>query len=129
MLAELSAHATVPAEIDADGARAWSGRLSAAVVANGPYFGGGMKIAPVADPADGRLDLVVLGDLGRLELLRWLPTVYRGAHLRNPKIVARTARRVTIRAARPLPMHVDGETAPSTPATLSVAAGAFRLRR
>src|SRR2546430_5650096 len=74
-----------------------------------------MKSAPAADPADGRLDLVVLGDLGRLELLRWLPTVYRGRHLANPKVRARAARRVTIRPARPLPVHVDGEIAPATP--------------
>ena len=36
---------------------------------------------------------VILGDLGRLELLRWLPTVYRGGHLANPKIVTQRARR------------------------------------
>lgn len=129
VVATLSEHATVAAEIDADGARAWSGPLSAAVVANGAHYGGGMKIAPAADPADGLLDLVVLGDLGRLELLRWLPAVYRGGHLRNPKVLARVARRVTIRAARPLPMHVDGEVAPPAPVTLTIAPGALRLRR
>jgi len=129
ILATLSAHATVDTEIEADGARVWSGPLSAAVVANGAHYGGGMKIAPAADPADGRLDLVVLGDLGRLELVRWLPAVYRGRHLKNPKVLARAARRVRIRAARPLPMHVDGEAAPPTPVTLTIAPGALRLRR
>ncbi|PYM20332.1 MAG: diacylglycerol kinase [Candidatus Rokuibacteriota bacterium] len=129
IVATLSAHATVAAEIDADGERAWSGRLSAAVVANGAHYGGGMKIAPAADPSDGRLDLVVLGDLGRLELLRWLPTVYRGRHLANPKVRARAARRVTIRPASPLPVHVDGEIAPATPVTFTVRPGALRLRR
>jgi YegS/Rv2252/BmrU family lipid kinase len=124
----LSQHATVPAEIEADGERVWTGPLTAAVVANGAHYGGGMKIAPAADPADGRLDLVVLGDLGRLELLRWLPTVYRGRHLANPKIRTRAARRVTIRAARPLPVHVDGEPAPPTPVTLTIRPGALRLR-
>ena len=129
ILATLSAHATVDTEIEADGARVWSGPLSAAVVANGAHYGGGMKIAPDADPADGRLDLIVLGDLGRLELVRWLPAVYRGRHLKNPKVLARPARRVRIRAVRPLPMHVDGETAPPTPVTLTIAPGALRLRR
>src|SRR6185436_3313637 len=109
ILATLSAHATVDTEIEADGERVWSGPLSAAVVANGAHFGGGMKIAPAADPADGRFDLVILGDLGRLELVRWLPSVYRGGHLANPKIVTRPARRVTVRGARPLPVHTDGE--------------------
>ncbi|HEY2994435.1 MAG TPA: diacylglycerol kinase family protein [Methylomirabilota bacterium] len=124
----LSQHATVPAEIEADGERAWTGPLTAAVVANGAHYGGGMKIAPAANPADGRLDLVVLGDLGRLELLCWLPTVYRGRHLANPKIRTRAARRVTVRSDRPLPVHVDGEPAPPTPVTLTIRPGALRLR-
>lgn len=129
VLATLSSHATVAAEIEADGAPAWSGRLTAAVVANGAYFGGGMKIAPAADVADGLLDLVVLGDLGRLELLRWLPTVYSGRHLASRHVVASRARRVRIQGAAPLPVHVDGEAAPDGPVTFVVCPGALRLRR
>jgi diacylglycerol kinase family enzyme len=120
---------TVPAEVEADGAAAWTGRISSVVVANGAYYGGGMKIAPAADAADGHLDLVVLGDLGRLELLWWLPTVYRGAHLACPKIATGRARRLTIRAASPLPVHVDGEPAGETPVTFEVRPGALTLRR
>lgn len=129
VLATLSSHATVAAEIEADGAPAWAGRLTAAVVANGAYFGGGMKIAPAADVADGLLDLVVLGDLGRLELLRWLPTVYWGRHLASRHVVVSRARRVSIRGAMPLPVHVDGEVAPDGPVTFVVCPGALRLRR
>jgi diacylglycerol kinase (ATP) len=125
----LASHVTVPAEVEADGEVAWTGGLSSAVVANGAYYGGGMKIAPGADPADGHLDLVVLGDLGRLELLCWLPTVYRGAHLACPKVATRRARRLTIRASSPLPVHVDGEVAGDTPVTFEIRPGALRLLR
>lgn len=128
IVATLASHATTPAEIEIDGAVAWSGRLSTVVVANGAFYAGGMKIAPTADPGDGQLDSVILGDLGRLELLRWLPTVYRGGHLANPKIVTQRARRVSIRAASPLPVHVDGEPAGETPVTFEVRPGALRLR-
>ena len=128
VLATLAEHVPVAAEIEVDDTPAWTGPLTAAVIANGAYFGGGMRIAPGADPRDGRLDLVVLGDLGRLELLRWLPSVYRGGHLRNRKVLACTGRRVTIRAERPLPMHVDGEPAPGTPVTLTIVPAALRLR-
>jgi diacylglycerol kinase (ATP) len=125
----LSAHAAVEAALEIDGVPAWAGRLSVAVAANGPYFGGGMKIAPSADVADGYLDLVVLGDLGRLELLRWLPAVYRGAHLGHPAVEVRRARRVALRAATPLPVHVDGEVAPPSPVVFAACPGALRLRR
>jgi YegS/Rv2252/BmrU family lipid kinase len=129
VLATLSSHVAVTAEVRADGGRAWSGRLSAAIVANGPCYGAGMRIAPAADVTDGRLDLVVLGDLGRLELLRWLPTVYRGRHLACPKVHTLRARRVTVGGGAPLPVHVDGEAAPDTPAAFVACPGALRLRR
>jgi len=129
ILKTMASHATVPTEIEVDGVVAWTGRLSTAVVANGAYYGGGMKIAPSADPADGHLDLVVLGDLGRLEFLRWLPRVYSGGHLANRKVVTRRARRVTIRPASPLPVHADGEPTGETPVTFDLCPGALRLRR
>jgi YegS/Rv2252/BmrU family lipid kinase len=125
----LSEHTPVQAELEIDGVRAWAGRLSVAVAANGRYFGGGMKIAPDADVTDGLLDLVVLGDVGRLELLRWLPAVYRGTHLAHPEVQVRRARRVALRAATPLPVHVDGEVAPPTPLAFVACPGALRLRR
>jgi YegS/Rv2252/BmrU family lipid kinase len=129
IVATLASHTTIPAEIEVDGAVAWAGKLSTVVVANGAFYAGGMKIAPAAYPGDGQLDVVILGDLRRLELLKWLPTVYRGGHLANPKIVTHRARRVSIRVASPLPVHVDGEPAGETPVTFEVRPGALRLRR
>jgi diacylglycerol kinase (ATP) len=87
-----------------------------------------MKIAPQADPRDGVLDLVVLGALGRLEMLRWLPTIYWGRHLANPRVTARRATTVVLEAALPLPTQLDGEVDGSTPVTLTVAPRALRLR-
>ena len=41
-------------------------------------FGGGMEICAGADPADGLLQVTVVGPLGRLEFVRWLPRSFRG---------------------------------------------------
>ena len=87
-----------------------------------------MKIAPQADPTDGALDLVLIGALGRLEMLRWLPALYAGRHLANPRVVVRRAAAVVLDAPRPLPMQVDGEVGGATPVTVTVARGALRLR-
>lgn len=125
----LRAHRAVDTVVRLDGAPAWSGCASAVIAANGPCFGGGMRIAPAADLCDGLLDVVVLGDLGRGELLRWLPRVYRGTHLANPKVTVRRARTLAVAAARPRPLEVDGELWGTTPATLDVGAGALRVRR
>jgi diacylglycerol kinase (ATP) len=125
----LGRHRPQPAAIEGDGARVWEGGLTAAVVANGAAYGGGMRIAPGADPSDGRLDLVILGALGRAELLRWLPSVYRGAHLRHPRVATGRHRTVRVEAAVALAVHADGEPAGRTPAAFEVLPGALRLLR
>ena len=129
VLLTLAHHRPVDAEISVDGRPVWSGPLTAAVVANGSYYGGGMKIAPSAAPDDGRLDLVVLGAMGRAELLRWLPRVYTGGHLRHPRVVTVPGRTFAIRAGVPLPVHLDGEAGPDAPLAVTVEAGALLLRR
>ena len=125
----LLAHRPITVTIEADGESGPPARLTTVVVANGPYYAGGMKIAPSASPTDGALDLVVIGALGRLELLRWLPTVYRGTHLANSRIGLRHVRRARVEGATPLPTHVDGEPAADTPVTFLVCPRALRLRR
>src|SRR5262249_61493262 len=105
--------------LELDGERQPSTPLTAVVAANGRWFGGGMKIAPHADAADGLLDVVVLGALGRLELLRWLPTIYPGTHVRHPRVTVRRARSLRVDAVVPLPTHVDGEPIGVTPVTMT----------
>ena len=53
--------------------------------ANGPYYGGGMKICPDASLTDGQLDVCVVGDLTRVQALRELPGIYEAKHVRNPE--------------------------------------------
>src|SRR3989442_1247602 len=85
-------------------------------------------IAAVRALADGVFDVVVLGALGRVELLRWLPTIYPGTHLRNPRVTVRRARQVRVSAPTPLPTHVDGEPVGATPVVFTLEPGALRLR-
>lgn len=91
----------------------WSEELTIllAVVANGAYYGGGMRIAPDATVSDGLLDLITIADISRLTALRQLPNLYRGTHLRHPAV---SARRLTAIEIEPLdgdslPLHLDGE--------------------
>ena len=128
VLAALRAHRPVAGRLAVSGAPDWTGALTAAIVANGAHYGGGMKIAPGAEPTDGTLDLVVLGAFGRLELLRWLPTVYRGGHVAHPRVRLQRVTRVRVEAEVPLPTHLDGEGGSPSPVTLSVRPGALCLR-
>jgi diacylglycerol kinase (ATP) len=128
VLATVHASRPMAATIRVDGTPVWQTPLIAAIVANARHFGGGMRIAPHADPADGVLDLVVLGALARLEMLRWLPSIYWGGHLANPRVLTRRASAVAIEAPVPLPTQVDGELGGTTPVSVTVARRALRLR-
>jgi diacylglycerol kinase (ATP) len=129
VLTSLGSYQPYPLMVARDGEPPSPQRVAAIVVANGAYYGGGMKIAPAADPTDGRLDVVTLGDFGRLELLRWLPTVYTGRHLRSSKVTARSGRNITLGSIADLPAHVDGEPLPEAPVRISVHPRGLRVIR
>ncbi len=105
-----------------------AGRMQDVVVANGRYFGGGMKICPEAEPDDGLFDVLLIGDLTRRELLTTLPKLYRGTHLPHPKGELLRGRTVSVEADEPLPIELDGEQPGTTPARFEVVPGALRLR-
>lgn len=124
----LTGYRPVAVSIGADGRVEPPRPVAGVVVANGTSFGGGMRIAPGADPADGALDVVVLGALGRWELMCWLPTLYWGGHVRNPKVRMARARTVTVDSPEAVLLQVDGEPWGGTPCEVAVCPGAFRLR-
>jgi diacylglycerol kinase (ATP) len=126
--ATLRAHRPWALSLAVDGAPARSLSVTGVVIANGPCFGGGMRVAPGADASDGRLDVVVLGALGRAALLRWLPTLYWGGHLRHPRVTRELARSVAVTSALPVPLQLDGEPWGTSPFEATVCPGALRLR-
>ncbi len=98
------------------------------IVANCRYFGGGMKICPDAVPDDGLFDVLLLGDLTKRDLVMTLPKAYSGKHLPHPKAELLRGTVVTVDAAEPLPVELDGEQPGTTPARFELVPGALRLR-
>jgi diacylglycerol kinase (ATP) len=79
-------------------------------IANGAYYGGGMRIAPDALPDDGLLDLCVVGDISRLTAIRQLPNLYRGTHVRHRAVSMHVAARTVLIEGDALTrVHLDGE--------------------
>lgn len=106
-------------------------------LANGPYYGGGMRIAPDARLDDGQLDVCIVGDISRRTAMQQLPNLYRGTHVRHPRVTMSRGATVSIdgdpEATR---IHLDGEpfgTVPlavsTVPRAVSVAAPPARDRR
>jgi diacylglycerol kinase family enzyme len=98
------------------------------VVANGRYFGGGMKICPEAEPDDGFFDVLLIGDLTKRDLLLTLPKTYRGKHLPHPKAEVLRGAVVELETPEPLPVELDGEQPGTTPARFEVVPQTLRLR-
>jgi YegS/Rv2252/BmrU family lipid kinase len=99
------------------------------VIANGRCFGGGMRIAPAAELDDGWFDVVVLPALGRLRTLIAMPSVYRGAHIKQPGVLVKRAQEVRVEPldSRPLLFDIEGEQIGTAPATLTCLPGALRF--
>ncbi|HSN43299.1 MAG TPA: YegS/Rv2252/BmrU family lipid kinase [Propionibacteriaceae bacterium] len=95
-------------------------------VANTQYFGGGMKIAPTADPGDGLLDLTIVHPVSRATLLRLLPMIYTGGFVRDPAVERLRAREVILDGDDMFGMG-DGEELGDVPLTLRNVPGALRV--
>jgi YegS/Rv2252/BmrU family lipid kinase len=76
---------------------------------NSKYTGGSMLIAPQADPSDGFIEFVRWGPIGRLGLLRMLPRLYDGTHIKHPLASRRPVRHVEFNIAVPVDVMIDGE--------------------
>jgi diacylglycerol kinase (ATP) len=97
------------------------------VVANGQFFGGGMKVAPRALLDDGRYN--VLAFTGRPSQVFLLTIkLFQGEHLPDPEIVEYQSTGVTIAPVRPLPVEVDGEVVGRTPARFELIEKVLRVK-
>jgi len=92
----------------------------AAVFANTPVYGGGMKIAPKAQMDDGLLDVCAIRDIPKLKLLSVFPSVYLGKHLGIREVDYFPAAQVRVETERPLDVYADGEYVCRTPVEVGV---------
>ncbi len=91
---------------------------------NSKYTGGTMLIAPNADPTDALIEFVRWGPIGRLGLLRMLPRLYDGTHIRHPLASRRAVRRVEFNLPAPIDVMIDGEIATLDCRSLDIIPGA-----
>jgi YegS/Rv2252/BmrU family lipid kinase len=97
------------------------------VAANTRFYGGGMKVAPEADPTDGLLEVVLIGQTSKLRFLGNLPKVFSAKHVELDGVKVFRAREVEIAADRPFDVYADGEILTSLPATVRLIPDAVRV--
>jgi YegS/Rv2252/BmrU family lipid kinase len=105
-----------------------TGQMFEVLAMNGDYAAGGMWVTPEAVPDDGRLDVLIIGDVTKADFVRTFPKIYRGKHLSHPKIEVLRGSSVDVDAETRLPIVLDGEQPGTTPARFEIVPGALRLR-
>jgi diacylglycerol kinase (ATP) len=95
--------------------------------ANGPTYGGGLRIAPAADFADGQLDVCFVREVGKARLLRHLPKVFSGRHTSLSEVEYFKASHLRLETEVPLDVYADGELVCRTPVEVGVVPKALRV--
>ena len=97
------------------------------VIANGSYFGGGMRIAPQAKPDDGLLDIIIFGDVKKSELVKiWLLS-YEGTHITHNNITVKKATNITIQSCERVLVETDGELIGECPVSFHIIPSALTI--
>ncbi len=94
---------------------------------NSKFTGGTMMIAPTAEVNDGLIEFVRWGPIGRVGLIRNLPTLYDGTHIQHPLAEVRKVRRVDFHLDSPVDVMIDGEVITLHCQSLDVLPGALNI--
>ena len=117
----------IHASIESEKSIEWRSDAFVVGVLNTPSYGAGLRLAPEAKLDDGLLDLVLVGNLTLLQVLRVLPRVITHGELRTNRVRRQTFRRVRIETKTPAKFHGDGEILGWTPVEIEVVPGAIHM--
>jgi diacylglycerol kinase (ATP) len=118
-----------PVRMDVDGGAGERRDMLMLVIANARVFGGGFKIAPAADLADGRLDAVAFANMPLRRRLPLMGNLMRGTHRDAPEVTMTSGARFDLRFDAPPAYETDGEWRRAAAADLAVEVvrGALRV--
>jgi diacylglycerol kinase family enzyme len=126
----LVAYRNAPVRVRVDGETFVEAPIVNVAIANGRYFGGGMLVAPEADPSDGAFDVISMANMDKVATLALTGSIYSGAHLARPGV---SMTRGAVVVAEPLVpsadvlIDMDGETPGRLPLVARVAPGALAI--
>ena len=94
--------------------------ILAVALANGKYFGGGMKVAPDALLDDGLLDLVILKKRSLLNFFLTSTAIYFGKHTNHPANEFHHTKKLSASSEQKVVLDIDGEPLGQLPATFEI---------
>ncbi|MEM9453184.1 MAG: diacylglycerol kinase family protein [Myxococcota bacterium] len=85
---------------------------------NSKFTGGKMMMAPHAATDDGKIAVVLAGQMGRLSLLATFPKIFKGTHVEHPAVTIAQASGVELAIDEEIDVMVDGEALRVVPRAL-----------
>ena len=79
-----------------------------------------MKVAPMAEIDDGKVDVIVFNEVNRRETIDIFINVFRGAHIDHKKVKVFKGSNIEIESDPQLLLMADGEVLGETPLKLTV---------
>ena len=122
---ELPVFRPIPYLIEVDGVCQRTEAMLVAV-ANGPSYGGGMRVCPDASFDDGMFDVLVVHQISTLEFLKVFPKVFSGKHLGHPAVEILRGKEVRLEAPG-IVSYADGERFASLPMSCEIVPGALNV--
>jgi len=102
-------------------------RIMFAAIGNTRQYGGGIRITPDAIIDDGLLDLCIVHETTRGELLKTLPKAYTGAHVKSPFVEMGRGREFHFEGEQPMAVYADGEPLTRTPVSFGIAGERLKI--
>jgi YegS/Rv2252/BmrU family lipid kinase len=112
--------------VTVDGVRHEASGYSVAV-GNSKAYGGGMFVLPMADLDDGKLDVLISKEAGKLTFLRGVFDTFKGAHVDSPNAQFLRGEVIEVGSDRPFVIYGDGDPIGATPATIRVERQCLRV--
>lgn len=126
LLTSLISYKKTNVVMEIDG-KQYSARIFSINVGNGRYCGGGMRQTPEALPDDGLLDITVIREMGRLEIIKNLKILYDGTILSHPKVDGYRSNNLKVTSESVLFAEADGESLGHTPVEFSIIPAAVNV--
>jgi YegS/Rv2252/BmrU family lipid kinase len=102
--------------------------ITTLAVANGKFFGGGMKVAPEADVSDGLFDVTIWSGYGLTDFVLKSAAVYSGHHVKWKGTRTLRCREVVADSQEKVLIDCDGEQPGSLPCKMTILPAAIRLK-
>lgn len=119
LLSSLLSYKKIISELTIDG-KTNSCKVFSINVGNGRYCGGGMRQTPDALPDDGLLDITVIRDMSRIEVIKSLKLLYDGTILSHQLVDGYRSNNLKVTSNQVMFAEADGETLGHTPVEFSI---------